>query len=34
LKQIDFKRASGMIKFCAGNYLSRLWIVMKEPYSI
>jgi len=31
LKQIDFKRASGMIKFYAGNCLSGLWIVMKEP---
>jgi len=31
LKQIDFKRASGMIQFYAGNCLSGLWIVIKEP---
>jgi hypothetical protein len=31
LKQIDFKRASGMIRFFAGNCLSGLGLVMKEP---
>jgi len=31
MKQIDFKQATGMIKFCTGNCLSGLGIVMKEP---
>jgi len=31
LKQIDFKGASGMIKFLTGNCLSGLGIVLKEP---
>jgi hypothetical protein len=34
LKQIDFKGASGMIKFLTGSCLSGLGIVLKEPYSI
>jgi len=34
LKQIDFKEASGMIKFLTGSCLSELGIVLKEPYSI
>jgi len=29
--RIDFKRASNMIKFCAGNCLSGLGLVIKEP---
>jgi hypothetical protein len=31
LKQIDFKGASGMIKFLDGSCLSGLGIVLKEP---
>jgi hypothetical protein len=31
LKQIDFKGASGVIKFFTGNCLSELGIVLKEP---
>jgi len=31
LKQIDFKGASGMIKFLSGSCLSELGIVLKEP---
>jgi hypothetical protein len=34
LQQIDFKRASGMIKFCTENCLSGLGHVMKEPQAI
>jgi hypothetical protein len=34
LKQIDAKRASGMIKFFAGSCLSGLGIVVKKPSSI
>jgi len=34
LKQIDFKGASGMIKFLAGSCLSGLGIVLKEPSAI
>jgi hypothetical protein len=34
LKQIDFKGASGMIKFLAGSCLSELGIVLKEPSAI
>jgi hypothetical protein len=34
LKQIDFKGASGMIKFLAGSCLSELGIVLKESYAI
>ena len=30
-KKIDFKGASGMIKFLAGSCLSGLGIVLKEP---
>jgi hypothetical protein len=31
LKQIDFKKASGMIKFLTGSCLNGLGIVLKEP---
>jgi len=31
LNQIDFKGASGMIKFLTGSCLSGLGIVLKEP---
>jgi len=31
LKQIDFKGASGMIKFLAVSCLSKLGILLKEP---
>jgi len=31
LRQIDFKGASGMIKFLAESCLSGLGIVLKEP---
>jgi len=31
LKQVDFKGASGMIKFLAGSCLNELGIVLKEP---
>jgi len=31
LKQIDFKGASGMIKFLAGSCLNGLGTVLKEP---
>jgi len=34
LKQIDFKGASGVIKFWAGSCLSGLGIVLKEPLAI
>jgi hypothetical protein len=34
LKHIDFKRASGMIKFLTGSCLSGLGIVMKKPQAI
>jgi hypothetical protein len=34
LQQIDFKGASGMIKFLAGSCLSGLGIVLKESYAI
>jgi len=34
LKQIDFKGASGMIKFLTGSCLSELGIVLKEPSAI
>jgi hypothetical protein len=34
LKQINFKEASGMIKFLVGSCLSGLGTVLKEPYAI
>ena len=32
--QINFKEASGMIKFLAESFLSELGIVLKEPWAI
>jgi len=32
--QINFKKASGMIKFLTGSCLSGLGIVLKEPKAI
>jgi len=34
MKQINLKRASGMIKFLAGSCLSELGIALKEPHAI
>jgi len=34
LKHIDFKKASGMIKFLVESCLSGLGVVLKEPNSI